>query len=523
MTRLAIGWLAGLCLGLLTGCNDSAEETGDTTSDTGNDGDTGTDADGDGDSDGDGDTDADGDGDTDSDTDTGDTETDTPTAAGEDTESETTADAGVDGGNDDWDGRPNIVFILADDQGYHDMGVQGETEFLTPAMDRIAEEGVRFTSFYAGSNVCTPSRGALMTGSYPTRAGFSDGGNADVFYPAARVGIHSDEVTLAEALKEVGYATAIVGKWHLGHHPPFYPTRHGFDYYYGIPYSNDMPPVIVLENETLIEESPDQRYLTQRYTEKALEILDEIRDRHFFLYLAHSMPHYPAIASDTFAGSSEYGVYGDAVQELDWSTEQILQKIEALGIDERTLVIYTSDNGGNVERNEQILGRNLPLRGRKGQNYEGGMRVPFLMRWPGMLEQGLVVDEMAAFIDILPTLAHLTGAVVPADRTIDGRDFWPLLDGEPSPHEYFFYSTLAVRSRQWKYLDGELYDLVNDISETTDVAGEHPEIADELRAALASLQEDIDLNGRPLAHVDDFSEEELQPRSMPWPPTAWAP
>ncbi len=414
-----------------------------------------------------------------------------------------------------WDGRPNIVLIVADDQGYADVGVYGAVDFATPALDRMAAEGVRFTDFYAGSNVCTPSRGALMTGSYPTRAGFPSGGSANVFTPEDVVGIHPDEITLAELLKGAGYTTLHIGKWHLGHLPPFLPTRHGFDYFFGVPYSNDMTPFWIMENETPLEESPDQTQLINRYTLKALELLETHHTEHFFLYLAHTMPHFPVTSSAEFQGTSSYGPYGDCMEELDWSTRMILEKLQALGIDERTLVLYTSDNGGNVARGDQLLGRNTPLRGQKGQPWEGGFRVPLIMRWPGRLREGSVITEMAGFIDLYPTLAALGGAILPGDRVIDGVDIWPVIaSGAATPREHFFYSRAAgaVRDRQWKLVNGELYDLLADIGETTNQATAHPEIVSALQQTYDTFQAALAAHQRPIGHIDDFTEAEQQPR-----------
>ena len=278
---------------------------------------------------------------------------------------------------------PNVVIIFSDDQGYGDVGVYGATEFRTPHLDRMAGEGARFTSFYVAAPVCTPSRAALLTGSYPVRVGLG----RRVLFPYSKTGLHADEITLAELLKTRGYATGIVGKWHLGHHQKFLPTRQGFDTYFGIPYSNDMgnhwyarqsfmaPPLPILRDEETIEQQPDQTQLTRRYTEEAIRFIRQNKDRPFFLYLPHSMPHWPLAASARFAGSSRLGIYGDAIEEIDWSVGEILKTLGELGIDRRTLVIFTSDNGASLrpwQRRGYRPGSNGPLRAGKNTTWEGG-------------------------------------------------------------------------------------------------------------------------------------------------------
>jgi arylsulfatase A-like enzyme len=321
------------------------------------------------------------------------------------------------------------------------------------------------------------------------------------------VGINPDETTLAELLKGVGYRTALVGKWHLGHYPPFLPPSHGFDYYFGLPYSNDMTPMVLMENDAVVEETPEQSSLTMKYTDKALAFIEENQHNHFFLYLSHNMPHFPVAASPSFNGTSAYGPYGDAVQELDWSTSKILEKLESLNIDQRTLVIYTSDNGGNISRGDQQLGRNIPLRGGKTELWEGGIRVPCIMRWPGTLREAATVDEAAAFIDIYPTIARLAHAEIPEDRVIDGLDIWPVIqEGAASPHDYLFYGLRGVRDSRWKLIDGQLFDLVNDIGETTNLAAEHPDMANDLQGVLDAFVEDVVQNKRPVASLADFPD-----------------
>ncbi len=414
---------------------------------------------------------------------------------------------------------PNMVLVFADDLGYADVGVYGAKGFRTPHIDRLADEGVLFTDFYVAQAVCTASRAALLTGSYPQRVGLTG-----AIGPRARHGISADETTLPEVLKGRGYATAIYGKWHLGHRPPFLPTRHGFDDYYGLPYSNDMwpfhperpqdyPPLPLIEGEETIETNPDQSKLTGEYGRRAVAFIEANHGRPFFVYLAHSMPHVPLFASERFRGRTEQGLYGDVVEEIDDTVGRILATLERLELDENTLVIFTSDNGPWLSYGNHA-GSAAPLREGKGTSFEGGVRVPFVARWPGRIPKGAVVREPAMTIDVLPTLAGLVGAPLPA-RPIDGKDIRPLLLGEPgasSPHEALFFwwnrHLEAVRSGRWKLhfphdyrsLDGpagsdgipskyiqrsiglSLFDLDADRSETTDVAEEHPDVVKRLEA-----------------------------------------
>jgi arylsulfatase A-like enzyme len=414
---------------------------------------------------------------------------------------------------------PNVVLVFADDLGYADVGAFGAKGFRTPHIDRLAAEGVLFTDFYVAQAVCTASRAALLTGSYPQRVGLTG-----AIGPRARHGISADETTLAEVLKGRGYATAIYGKWHLGHHPPFLPTRHGFDDYYGLPYSNDMwpfhperpedyPPLPLIEGEETIETNPDQSKLTGEYGRRAVAFIEAHRDEPFFLYLAHSMPHVPLFASEGFRGRTRQGLYGDVVQEIDDTVGRILATLQRLELDESTLVIFTSDNGPWLSYGNHA-GSTGPLREGKGTSFEGGVRVPFVARWPGRIPRGAIVREPAMTIDVLPTLAALVGAPLP-ERPIDGKDIRPLLLGEPgasSPHEALFFwwnrHLEAVRSGRWKLhfphdyrsLDGpagadgmpskylqrsiglSLFDLEADLSETTDVAAQYPDVVSRLEA-----------------------------------------
>ncbi len=330
---------------------------------------------------------------------------------------------------------PNVVLIFTDDQGYADLGCFGAKDFQTPNLDRMASEGVRFTDFYVAQAVCSASRTALLTGCYPNRVGI-----LGALGPASRIGINEDEMTIAEALKPKGYATAIYGKWHLGHHPKFLPTRHGFDEYSGLPYSNDMwpkhptnhsfPDLPYIEGEETVELNPDQTTLTTRYTERALRFIDQNQDRPFFLYVAHNMPHVPLHVSQKYEGKSKQGLYGDVIEEIDWSVGQILAALKSHGLDERTLVIFISDNGPWLSYGPHA-GSAGPLREGKGTTFEGGVRVPCLMRWPGKIPAGTVCHEPAMTIDILPTLARLVGVELP-ERSDHRRQGYLALDVRPA-------------------------------------------------------------------------------------------
>ena len=432
---------------------------------------------------------------------------------------------------------PNVVIIFVDDQGYNDIGVYGSPLIKTPNLDRMAKEGMRFTDFYSASAVCTPSRAALLTGTYAQRIGLPG-----VLFPHHRTGLNPEEVTIADMLKQKRYATAAIGKWHLGHEPKFLPTRHGFDWYYGVPYSNDMSIdpkmelaadvtlregytidavkygkaprnlVPLLRNEEVIEYPVDQSTLTKRYTERAVGFIETNKDKPFFLYMPHTMPHVPLFASEEFAGKSERGLYGDTIEEIDWSVGQVLKALKEQGVEDRTLVIYASDNGP-WKLNGGKGGSAYPLRGYKFQTLEGGMRVPCLMRWPGKIPVGSVCSEVAATIDLMPTIARLTGTTLPDDRIIDGKDIWPLISGQEgavSPHDaYFFYRAMnleAVRSGDWKLrvteADGvELFNLKEDISEAENLAAENPHIVKMLRALMATFDAELKSNTRPVGSM----------------------
>jgi arylsulfatase A-like enzyme len=422
---------------------------------------------------------------------------------------------------------PNVVIVYADDLGYGDLGCYGAKGWATPNLDRMAKEGVRLTDFYAAQPVCSASRAALLTGCYPNRVGI-----LGALGPAAKHGISAKEKTIAEVLGTRGYVSAIYGKWHLGHRPEFLPTRHGFADYFGLPYSNDMrptkarpkdPPLPLIEGEKTVQTEPDQSKLTTWYTERAVRFIEKNRDRPFFLYVPHAMPHVPLHVSAKFAGKSKRGLYGDVVMEIDWSVGQILAALKKNGLDDDTLVIFASDNGPWINYGNHAGGTG-PLREGKGTTWEGGVRVPCVARWPGKIPAGGVCKEPAMTIDILPTLAGLAGAKLPA-LPIDGKDVWPILSGKAgsrSPHEaYFFYwnnELQAVRSGKWKLhlphtyrtlgdapagKDGKpsnyqqtktpeaLYDLDADAGEKTDVADRHPEVVARLRKLAAGMRADL--------------------------------
>ena len=414
--------------------------------------------------------------------------------------------------------RPNVILVVCDDLGYGDLGCYGSAVNDTPFLDRMAREGIRFTDFYSAAPVCSPSRGALLTGCYPKRIGFDSFEGRGVLFPGDPVGLHPDEVTIAKVLKARGYSTKLVGKWHCGDQPEFLPTRHGFDSYFGLPYSNDMgrqvggrrplPPLPLLLNEEPIELQPDQAGLTERYVEHSLAFIRENKERPFFLYLAHMYVHLPIYVQQPFLQRSRNGAYGAAVACIDWAMGMILFELERLGLAQNTLIIFTSDNGARGDHG----GSNAPLRGGKGTTWEGGQRVPCIMYWPGAIPAGAVCREMATMMDILPTVALLAGGAVDpaggdaaAGRTIDGKDIRPLMFGEPgarTPHDAFFYYAKdrleAVRSGKWKLhvaKRGEpmtaLYDLSQDAGETEDLSSAHPEVVEELQAKLAACRLDL--------------------------------
>jgi len=443
--------------------------------------------------------------------------------------------------------KPNIIVILTDDLGYDDVGCYwtpdnrpGFEKIQTPNIDRLAAEGARFTDYYAPSPVCSPSRAALMTGCYPERVGMSRFGpeGMAVLMPRHMEGLNPNEVTLAEVLKGGGYATACVGKWHLGHLAPFTPRQHGFDAFYGLMFPNDVNPLDLYRDETVIEPHADQKLLTEKFTEEAVKFVRAKRDQPFFLYLAYSAPHIPLHVSDHFRGKSARGLYGDVVECMDWGVGEVLKALDETGLADQTLVIFTSDNGPDTRGPYDKRGQAFPLRAAKATTREGGVRVPCLMRWPSRIPAGLVCREIASSMDVLPTVAGIAGAKPPQNRIIDGKDILPLMTkpGAPSPHEAFFYyyheKLEAVRSANWKLvfprsemadtpyegkkgaskpalLPEALYDLAADVGETTDVIGKHPEVVARLRALAERMREDLGdsatkqkgKNRRPLGRV----------------------
>lgn len=343
--------------------------------------------------------------------------------------------------------KPNIVIIYADDLGWGDLSCYGNADWETPNIDQMAADGARLTDFYVATPSCAPSRVALLTGRFPYRTGVPNNPTPDA---GRDHGIKASEITLAEILKGNGYATTIVGKWHLGHLPEFYPTRHGFDSYFGILYSNDMRPVMLCRDEEAVEYPVVQSYLTQRYTEEATEFIEKNKDRPFFLYFPHAMPHKPLAASDDYySPDTPDDLYGDVIRELDWSVGQVLQKLKSLGLEENTFVMFSSDNG------PWYGGSTGSLRGMKGSGWEGGTRVPGIFRWPGKIPQEQVISDPCATVDIVPTVCTLTGTERP-DNKLDGVDIWPLLSGtsEADPERVVYTwngtSLLAVRQGQWK-------------------------------------------------------------------------
>jgi arylsulfatase A len=425
--------------------------------------------------------------------------------------------------------KPNIILINCDDLGYGDLSCYGSTLNRTPALDKLADEGVRFTDFYQAAPVCTPSRAALMTGCYPQRVSLASVDNGDwVLFPGQSMGLNPDEKSMATLLKEQGYATSIVGKWHLGDQEPFLPTKHGFDEYYGLPYSNDMGlftdspycPLPLMDGVDVIEEQPDQASLTERYVERALRFIRANQDGPFFLYFAHMYVHTPIIAPQKFVEASRNKEYGAAVEHIDFTVEQLMHELKVLGLDENTIVMFTSDNGSEANDWRYGLGSNDPLRGTKGTTWEGGQRLPFIVRWAGQLPAGETCSAMSTSMDLVPTLTALAGGSAPMDRIIDGydvREMWFSPGEATTPYKAFFYylqeKLEAVRSGDWKLhvVSGELYNLAADIGETTDVAADHTDVVAELEALAQACREDLGdsvtgtqgANRRPAGKVDN--------------------
>jgi arylsulfatase A len=420
----------------------------------------------------------------------------------------------------DASGKPNIVIIFIDDLGYADIGPYGATQQKTPNLDRMAREGMKLTSFYAAP-VCSVSRAQLLTGCYGVRVSVPG-----VYGPGGRSGLNPAEHTIAERLKEHGYATACIGKWHVGDQPEFMPRRQGFDHYLGIPYSNDMQKksevsgesVVPLIRDDEVEElltDDKQSGIVERYTKDAIDFITKSKNQPFLLYLPHTAVHTPIAPGEAFRGKSANGRFGDWVEEVDWSTGRILETLRELKLDERTLVVFTSDNGPWLIKGTDA-GCAAPLRGGKGSTWEGGVRVPTIARWPGRIAPGSVCDAVAGTIDLLPTAVALAGGTVPAEPPIDGRDISPLLFGKTkvSPREAHFYfhayNLQAVRQGPWKLAlapqnetmgkpalsdasgtTPRLYNLDQEIGEKTDLASQHPEIVEKLKTLASTMSAEI--------------------------------
>ncbi len=427
-----------------------------------------------------------------------------------------------------WAAQPNFIVIFADDMGYGDLGCYGAAGYQTPALDQMAREGMRFTDFSTSSSVCTPSRAGMLTGRFAQRWGH----DGKVYWPYSNNGMPASEITIAELLKTKGYQTALVGKWHLGHRGEHHPTEQGFDLYYGIPYSNDMwqdPRTPLSDNVVfnggltrenyldaagakkkkyrdnvplmlgteVIEWPVDQSTLTKRYTEKAQAFIKANKEQPFFLYLAHAMPHTPLFASENFAGRTERGLFGDVIEELDWSVGEILKTLKENGLDKNTLVIFTSDNGPWLSKKE-LAGTAGPLRDGKFSAYEGGCRVPCIIWQPGTVPAGTECDVQASTLDLLPTFAALAGAEVPQDRPLDGLDIQSVIRGdvEKAPaREWFVYRGNAIRVGSWKYVKAkkgaQLFNLAEDVGEQNNVAKQYPEKTEQLAQRLAAVQAEM--------------------------------
>lgn len=441
---------------------------------------------------------------------------------------------------------PNIILVFTDDMGYGDLSCYGNQITRTPHINRLAEEGIRFTDFYAGASLCTPSRAGLLTGTYPVRNNMAVNFRGEcVCFPVDEMGLHPREVTLAELLKQKAYKTALIGKWHLGDQEVFLPTRQGFDYYYGVPYSNDtgegrfkwrgskqtydQPPVPLMRNETVIEQPVVQKTLTQRYTGEATKFIRENQDHPFFLYYAHTMPHYPISASDGFVGQSKNALYGDVIEEIDWSVGEITKTLKELNILENTLIVFTSDNGAPRTYEEASNGA---MSGYKGTPMEGGNRVPMLVSWKGTLPEGKVSNGISSVMDIFPTIAYIVGIDLPEDRVIDGKNIYELFahpETAESPHAFFAYYLMdqmkAIRVGDWKlhlplddYIDmwgedlgprqAKLYNLREDMGEALDLSEQYPDKVEEM-LTMAEVarnwigdRDQSTLNSRPAGFVE---------------------
>lgn len=427
--------------------------------------------------------------------------------------------------------KPNIIVIFADDLGYGDLSAFGHPSIKTPHLDRMVFEGQKWTNFYSAANVCTPSRAALLTGRYPVRNGMCSD-KRRVLFPDSDGGLPSTEYTIAKLLQPAGYATAAIGKWHLGHLEQYLPTSHGFDYYYGIPYSNDMDRVNdiahkeaflqpkpeyfnvpLMRNTEIIERPADQHTITKRYTEEAISFMEKNKNQPFFVYLAHSLPHVPLFVSEDFQGISDRGLYGDVIEEIDWSVGQILNYLKKEGLDSNTLVIFTSDNGPWATYNEHGGSAGL-FYGAKGTSYEGGVREPAIFWWPGKIDPGMVTG-MGSTLDLLPTVASLAGVSLPQDRIYDGYDLVEsLILGKDSPRDEMFYyhgtRVFAVRKGNYKlhyYQNNplgypekleklekkKLYHIQHDPSEQYDLADQYPDIIESIEKLVETHRDDLEI------------------------------
>ena len=422
---------------------------------------------------------------------------------------------------------PNIVLVFTDDQGYGDLSCYGHPTIHTPHVDALAAGGTKLTQFYVASPVCSPSRAALLTGCYPKRVGM----HKHVIFPDYDYGLHTDEVTLADLLRGEGYATGCFGKWHLGHRPGLLPTDQGFDVFAGVPYSNDMAQIHRgpdtkykyrlpwMEQSEVVEWEPDQRLLTRRATEAAVDFIDAHAEEPFFVYVPHSMPHIPLYASAEFEGTSPRGLYGDVIEEIDWSVGQLAAALERHGLTNNTLFLFTTDNGPWLPFKRDGGSAGL-LRGGKGSNWEGGQRVPCVVSWPGTIPAGQVVRDVATTMDILPTVAAFAGAPLPG-AILDGHDVSDLLTGAPgatSPTEHFLYYTskgdlAGIRRGPWKLLlaKGELFHLEHDVSEQWNVAGQNAELVAELGTLAREMDATITAEARPTRAVEAMAFDPTKP------------
>ncbi len=444
--------------------------------------------------------------------------------------------------------KPNFIFIYADNLGYGDIGCFGSTIHRTPNIDKMADEGIKLTSLYSSSPVCTPSRASFITGCYAQRVDMHlNENNGRVLFPVSPKGLNPSEVTIAEILKNQGYKTACIGKWHLGDQQEFLPLNHGFDYFFGLPYSEDMTPQLqgetrpelpLIQNNKVIEAPADLTTTTARYVREAINFIKENKNNPFFLYFPHNLPgsRSMVVVDERFRGKSKNLSWGDSVEEVDWSVGEIIKALKELGLERNTMVVFTSDNGAPpYRRNRSGVGSNEPFRGPGYSTFEAGMRMPVVVKWPGVITAGIVSNELCTMMDWLPTFAFLAEAQIPQDRIIDGKNIWPVISGEEnakSPHELFFYYHMdqlqAVRDGRWKlHLPLEqklvggnnfsnyeqsgqmLIDLNVDYKETRDLSNEHPEVVERLLKHAENMKEELgDLNKkgaqiRPAGYVEN--------------------